>query len=154
MGLKNWVGPIVIVCFIFSLCPPLAANPGVNWHSFQSGMKKITDENKKGFLHFYTDRCKYCKLMNQKTFTDEAVIAFLNQNFVPIRVDASAQREIAKKYGVYRFPNSWFIAEDQSGIGKRPGFIPADTLLRMLQYIESNSFKKMSFQDFIDKNSQ
>ena len=148
---KNWLCLIIFFALIFAASSVLALNTEINWQSYQSGMKKIADENKKGFIHFYTEWCTYCKLMNQKTFANDAVIAYLNENFVPIRVDAEEQRDVAKKYGVSKFPNNGFIAEDQSEIGKRPGFIPADMLLKMLEYIDSESFKAMSFKDFMDK---
>ena len=151
MRSKIWLSLILFSVIIFSAASVLALNPEIKWQSYQSGMKKIADENKKGFIHFYTDWCTYCKLMNQKTFTNDAVIAFLNQNFVPIRVDAEEQRDVARKYGVSSFPNNGFIAEDQSEIGKRPGFIPPDLLLKMLEFIDSESFKSMSFKDFMDQ---
>ena len=151
MRSKIWLCIILISVIIFSAASVLALNPEIKWQSYQSGMKKIADENKKGFIHFYTDWCTYCKLMNQKTFTNDAVIAFLNENFVPIRVDAEEQRGVARKYGVSSFPNNGFIAEDQSEIGKRPGFIPPDLLLKMLEFIDSESFKSMSFKNFMDQ---
>lgn len=151
MWFKKWMGPAIVISILFAFSPALAAaDSEIKWYSYQSGMKKINDENKKGFLHFYTDWCTYCKLMNRQTFTDDAVVAFLNQNFVPIRVNAEKQREVAKKYGVSKFPNSWFIAEDKSEIGERPGFISADILLKMLKYVDTDSFQEMSFKDFVN----
>ncbi|MFP4531359.1 MAG: thioredoxin family protein [Desulfobacterales bacterium] len=151
MRIKNWAGPILFWVLIFAGSPGLASNAEINWTSYQSGMEKIADENKKGFIHFYTDWCTYCKLMDQKTFSDDSVIAFLNENFVSIRVDAEEQQSVAKKYGASSFPTNGFIAEDQSEIGKRPGFIPPDLLLKMLEFIDSESFKTMNFKEFMDQ---
>jgi thioredoxin-related protein len=139
--------------FALVLAPSvMAAGSAVNWNTYDSGMKKIKNQNKKGFIHFYTDWCTYCKLMNQKTFSDDSVAAYLNDNFIPIRINADQQREVAEEFGVQRFPNNWFIAEDHSNIGRRPGFIPAETLLQMLKYVDSDSFRKMSFQDYMDNH--
>ncbi|MFO7838795.1 MAG: thioredoxin family protein [Desulfosalsimonadaceae bacterium] len=126
-----------------------AEGSAVNWNSYETGIKKISEQNKKGFIHFYTDWCKYCKKMDQETFSDETVAAYLNENFVPIRINAEEQETVAEEYGVSRFPNNWFIAEDQSSLGKRPGFIPADALLHMLRYVNSESYKEMTFQDYM-----
>jgi len=151
MNFSNLIRWMIIFSIIIAFSSAaMAANQDINWYSYKNGMEKINNENKKGYIHFYTDWCTYCKLMNQKTFTDESVIAFLNENFVPIRVNAEEQRDVAKKYGVSKFPNNWFIGEDQAEIGKRPGFIPADIMLKMLQYVSSDSFKDMSFQDYVD----
>mgnify|MGYP002395166942 CR=1 FL=1 len=153
MNQKKWIYWTFIFSIIFAFSTAaMAANQEINWYSYKAGMEKISKENKKGYIHFYTDWCTYCKIMNQKTFTDDSVIAFLNQNFVPIRVNAEEQRDVAKKYGVSKFPNNWFIGEDKSEIGKRPGFIPAEIMLKMLQYVSSDSFKNMSFQDYMDSS--
>jgi len=123
----------------------------IKWYSYKEGIKKMKNENKKGFLHFYTSWCTFCKLMNANTFTDQKVIAFLNENFVPIRVNAEEEQDVAKTYNVNRFPNTFYIAEDISTIGNRPGFIPADILLEMLTYVHTNNYKKMSFNDYMEK---
>lgn len=132
----------------------MAGGSAVQWSGYEAGMKKISEQNKKGFIHFYTDWCKYCKMMTQKTFSDEAVAAYLNQNFVPIRVNAEKQKTVAEEYGVSRFPNNWFIAEDQSSLGKRPGFIPAEDLLHMLRFVHAERYKEMTFQDYMENNDQ
>ncbi len=129
------------------------AETGIKWISYTDGIKKIKEENKKGFLHFYTDWCTYCKIMNKNTFADKAVIDYLNENFVPIRVNAEKERDPAKKYNVDRFPTNFFIAGDGSTIGNRPGYIPPDMMLNMLKYIKTDSYKSISFSDFLAKKN-
>ncbi|MFO7997365.1 MAG: thioredoxin family protein [Bacteroidales bacterium] len=144
------IGALFIVAVCFAITPVNSLHAEIKWNSYETGMNKISEENLKGFLHFYTDWCTYCKKMNQETFSDDSVADYLNQNFVPIRINAEKQREVAKKYGVSRFPNNWFISEDSSDIGSQPGFIPPDALLKMLQYINTDSFEDMSFQEFME----
>lgn len=140
------------------LAPAAAGGAGqeaeINWRSYQSGTRLIRAQNKKGFIHFYSQNCRYCSLMNRKTFSDKDVASYLNENFVPIRVNTEKQAGLAEEFGIMGVPSSWFIAEDLSNIGSRPGFIPAEMLLDMLRYVDTESFKKMSFQDFVDKSRQ
>jgi thioredoxin-related protein len=123
----------------------------IKWYSYKDGMEKIKKENKKGFLHFYTNWCTFCKLMNSNTFSDPKVISYLNDNFVPIRINAEQEQDVAKSYNVNRFPTTFFIAEDISSIGNRPGYIPAGDLLDMLIYIHSNSYKTMTFSAYMEQ---
>jgi thioredoxin-related protein len=123
----------------------------IKWQSYQEGVEKIKKENKKGFLHFYTDWCTYCKLMNANTFTDKKVIDFLNENFVPILINAEKQQDVAQTYNANKFPFSVFIAEDISTIGSRPGYVPPDVMMDMLLYVQTNTYKTMTFNDFIEK---
>jgi thioredoxin-related protein len=136
--------------------PAMAENKEIQWQPYDTGMKMIKEQNKKGFLHFYTDWCTYCKIMNKQTFVDPKVIDYLNNNFISIRVNADKQKDVAKKYGVSRFPSTWFIAEDSTSLSNQPGFIQPDMLLDMLKFLNTDSFKEMKFSEFIanQKNSQ
>ncbi len=128
-----------------------AATPTIQWYSYQDGIAKIKKENKKGFLHFYTDWCTFCKLMNANTFTDKKIIANLNENFVPILVNAEKDRDVAKNYNANKFPYTVFIAEDTSTIGSRPGYVPPDLLQDMLAYVLTNTYKNMTFNEYMEK---
>jgi len=127
-----------------------ADDSSVQWHSYEAGMEKIKSEGKLGFLHFYTDWCTYCVLMNKQTFADKQVADYLNKHFISIRVNAETEKAVAREYGVYQFPSTWFISEDAETIANRPGFIPPDLMITMLKYLHSGDYKKMKFQDYMD----
>ena len=136
---------------LWLLMAALAEQSVIKWYSYQEGVEKIKKENKKGFLHFYTDWCTYCKLMNANTFTDKKVIAFLNENFIPILVNAEKQQDVAKNYNATKFPFTVFISEDISTVGNRPGYIPPDIMMDMLIYVQTNNYKTMTFNDYMEK---
>ncbi|MFZ2633339.1 MAG: thioredoxin family protein [Desulfosalsimonadaceae bacterium] len=148
-----------VFAFLFSViivCPPSDAadtkpadNPGIQWQPYASGIKAIKDQKKKGFLHFYTDWCTYCKVMNKNTFTDPKIIAYLNENFIPIRVNADKEKAVAREFRVSPVPDNWFITEDASSLHIRPGYIPPEELLVMLKFLHTDSFKTMKFPEFI-----
>lgn len=149
---------ITTLCIILSLyfTPAMAENKAIQWQPYDTGIKMIKEQNKKGFLHFYTDWCTYCKIMNKQTFVDPKIIDYLNNNFISIRVNADKQKDVAKKYGVSRFPSTWFISEDSTSLSNQPGFIKPDMLLDMLKFLNTDSFKEMKFSEFVtnQKNSQ
>ena len=141
---KFFIYAAVFFLIIFSTVPAAVADKkSIDWQSYEAGIQKIKEQKKKGFLHFYTDWCRYCKIMNAQTFTDPKIIAYLNDNFIPIRVNAEKQRNVASKYGVNRFPNTWFLSEDSSSLTSQPGFLPADQLLAILKFLKTDSFKSM-----------
>jgi thioredoxin-related protein len=70
--------------------------------------------------------------MDRKTFTNPEVVGMLNRNFIPIRVDADRDKAAASLYRVTGLPDIWFLAETGEVIGHRPGFIPADQMLKVL----------------------
>ncbi len=124
---------------------------GMNWYSYDDGIKKIKSGEKLGFIYFYTDWCTYCKMMDQQTFSNKTVNNFLNTNFIPIRVNADKEKAVAKEYSVTGYPSNWFIASDGQPIANRPGFISPDQMMGMLKYLNSGSYETMSFSDYLEK---
>jgi thioredoxin-related protein len=114
---------------------PWAASEQIDWHAYESGMARSRFEKKKVFLFFYADWCTYCVEMERKTFKDPAVIAALNRNFIPIRVDSDREKAVTTFFRVNGLPDSWFLAENGEVIGHRPGFIPADQMMKILTVI-------------------
>lgn len=113
----------------------LAAADKIDWHSYESGMARGKFEKKKVFLYFHAQWCTYCLEMERTTFKDPAVIAALNRNFIPIRVDSERETAPAALYRVKGLPDLWFLAESGEVIGHRPGFIPAEQLMKILNAV-------------------
>ena len=105
----------------------------IEWQSYTDGMARGQFEKKKVFLHFYAEWCAACKTMADNTFKDPGVIASLNKDFIPIRVDVDRQRQTSAMYRVKALPDTWFIAEDTDIIGHQPGYIPPQQLMQILK---------------------
>jgi thioredoxin-related protein len=146
------VGSIFAVVFMLGLilAGVTVAAGGIQWHPYKAGMDLGKKENKKIFLHFWAQWCDSCKIMAKETFADSAVIAYLNKNFISIRVNSDKERTIVSTYNVRGLPDNWFIAEKNEIIGNQPGNIPPDKFLPLLRYIHSDSYKKMSFGKFLE----
>lgn len=126
-----------------------AGDGGIQWVSYAEGRQRGEAENKKVFLVFNADWCRYCLKMEKETFQDPTVIAYVNRNFVPVTVNSDREQEIAADYKVRGLPSTWFITEKGDRIESRPGFIPAKEMLTILKYIGSDSYLSMSYQDFV-----
>ncbi len=133
-----------------SLPSGFASSGGIKWRSYEDGLSAAKNDSKKLLVTFYADWCTYCKVMDRETFKDMEVVKYINDNFVPIRVNSDTERDTANTFKVRGLPDTWFISEDQEVIGHRAGYIPAETMIQVLQYINTNSYKEMSFQNFVD----
>jgi thiol:disulfide interchange protein len=138
MTLKNFgcIALMLIVLLIGFPVDGVAANE-IEWQSFAVGMTRGKSENKKVFLHFYADWCATCKLMKEKTFKDPGVIASLNENFIPVKVNVDEEREASAMFKVRLLPDTWFIAENKKIIGHRPGYISPEQLKAILNMLLS-----------------
>jgi thioredoxin-related protein len=142
----------LVALLLFGIIPSAASQSlqGIQWTTFEEGRQRSEDENKKVFLVFNADWCRYCLKMEKETFQDPTVIAYVNRNFVPIRVNSDRQQEIAMKFGVRGLPDTRFINEKGEVITYRPGYIAADELLKVLKFISSDSYLSMSFTAFLE----
>jgi len=122
-------------CLSIGFLGETSAAEGINWHSYEEGLVVSKAEKKKVFLHFYAVWCVYCGKMAKETFQNPAVVSYLNNNFIPVRVDTDKQPDTAMKYGVTGLPSTWFLTRMGEAIGAVPGFIPPDTLLSMLKKV-------------------
>ena len=147
-----WILMIVLLP-AFIPCPEASATDGgIQWLSYAEGRDRGEAENKKVFLVFDADWCKYCLMMEKETFRDPTVIAYVNRNFVPIKVNSDREQTIARKYNVRGLPSTWFLSETGDKIGSRPGYIPADEMLQVLKFIGTDSYRSMNFQTFVKKD--
>jgi thioredoxin-related protein len=155
---KTWPLMAIALILMFSLfsgaidaVATQAGNGGIQWSSYAEGRQRGEAENKKVFLVFNADWCRYCLQMEKETFQDPTVIAYVNRNFIPISVNSDKEQKIAAKYNVRGLPSTWFISENGDRIGNRPGYIDSDEMLNILKYIGTDSYQSMSFQSFMKK---
>jgi thioredoxin-related protein len=113
---------------VFMFASGSASSTGIEWHSYDDGMARGKFEKKKVFIHFTADWCHYCGVMEAETFKDPAIISSLNENFISIKVDFDKEANTSALYGVKGLPDTIFIAENGSIIGRRPGYIPPNVM--------------------------
>lgn len=145
----GFMGGLLLLVMVL---PIAASADGIKWYTYEKGMAAGKEEGKKIFLHFYADWCRYCKQMDSKAFSDNAIVGYLNSNFIPIRVNSDKQSKIAMKYRVRGLPTTWFLRENGDKIVWRPGYIGEDDLLGYLKFIQTDSYKHMSLKDFLKQS--
>jgi thioredoxin-related protein len=128
---------IPLFCLLIWLPYSSFSADSINWYTYSEGLTLGKSEKKIVFLHFYADWCRYCKKMTQETFMDSSVIAYLNANFVSIRVNSDKEKKLASDYGVRGLPTTWFLKENGEKVGPIPGYISPDKLLLMLKKIHT-----------------
>ena len=87
--------------------------------------------------------------MEEESFTQPEIAKFLNENFVPIRVDVDKEKKIASSYYVRSLPTSWFLEPDGSKITNIPGYVNPKLFLTILKYIASESCRKMTLKEYM-----
>jgi len=75
-----------------------AYNP-VNWYPWgKEAFEKAKRENKLIFLSIGYSTCHWCHVMEEESFTDDAVAKLLNDSYISIKVDREEFPQLDKKY--------------------------------------------------------
>ena len=124
-------------------------NGPIKWYSYDEGMALGKRQGKKIFLYFWAEWCAFCEKMERETLNKSLVSSYLNKNFISIKVNSDKKKETASLYYVRGFPTSWFLTGDGQKISNLPGYVPPDMFLRILNFIHSDSYKKITFGDYL-----
>jgi len=75
-----------------------AWNP-VDWYSWgDEALAKAKNDNKPIFLSIGYSTCHWCTVMERESFEDAKTAAFINKNFIPIKVDREERPEVDAYY--------------------------------------------------------
>ncbi len=75
-----------------------ASNP-VDWYPWgDEALERARRENKPIFLSIGYSACHWCHVMERESFTDPAVAAILNENFISIKVDREERPDVDEIY--------------------------------------------------------
>jgi len=127
------------------------ASNDIAWNDYTPGMTRAGEEDKNIFLYFHAAWCGYCTKLKKETFTDDRIKAYLSDHFVSIGVDTEKRKKLSRQWGVRGLPTLWFLEPDGTKINSLPGFVNADQLLSILQYIHTQSYKNMSYQEYVQQ---
>ncbi len=85
------------------------------------------------FVDAYTTWCGPCKMMDRNTFSDPAVGAFFNENFVNLKLDMEKGDGIdfAHKYEVRAFPSFLFLNAEGAVLFRSMGYRPPANFLEV-----------------------
>lgn len=126
-----------------------AETTGVSWVGYDEGMALGKKDGKKIMLHFYADWCHYCKKMNSEIFSQSESADFINNNFIPIRVNSDNEQQLAEAYRVSGLPSTWFLDKNGEEILNIPGFLPKEMFMSYMKFIQTDSYQTMSFRKFM-----
>jgi len=143
---------LLVFLLVFQVLPAESAESGsVQWHSYEEGLALGKSNAKKVFINFFAQWCGYCRKMDASTFTDRSVIDYINANFIAVKVDVDKERHVAAQYNISPLPDLWFVSKDGEAIGNKPGYMTAKDLLPVLKFIQTESYLKMSYSQFLEK---
>jgi len=131
-------------CFLLALLfapvatpvPVRAQTAEVKWRSdYDSARKEAKTKGLPMVLDFGTKNCFFCQKMDATTFRDARVVNLINQQFIPLKIDAQEETVlvIVQKLGINAYPTFVFAAPDGNILDKFEGFKEPDAFHEALQ---------------------
>ncbi|MBN8575512.1 MAG: DUF255 domain-containing protein [Cytophagales bacterium] len=148
----------------------------VKWLTFEQAVEKSKTEKRKIFIDVYTDWCGWCKVMDQKTFTDPKIAALLNEKFYPVKFDAEQTAEVVFRGTTFKFvpygnkgshqlamallnnqmsyPNFVFLDEDFRiiplipGYQSLPGYRKPEDFHIFVAFVSGDFYKTKQLEDY------
>lgn len=142
----------------------------IEWISFEEAVARCEKNPKKVIIDIYTDWCGWCKKMDRDAYSNEQIADYINKNFYAVKFNAEQTESIEfdghtfkfiaqGNRGVHElaaaltnnklsFPTTVFMDEQLRIIQPIAGYMNAQSLDPILQYIGGDKFKTTKWEEF------
>ncbi len=147
--MKKMVGILVIGLLVSTQLKAQAQE--ITWYSFEEVIDKVEATPKMILIDVYTDWCGWCKKMDKETFTDKEVIAYVNENFYAVKLNAEdskkkfefrgreySEEDMARAMRVQSYPNFVIMDAAMENITQLPGYREAKPFVSSLVALLEN----------------
>src|SRR5262245_37499880 len=113
-----WLLPLSLLVSVSS-----ASAEEVSWrHDYAHARKEAEEKNRPLLLDFGTESCFWCKRLDATTFKDAAVVELLAQRFIPLKIDAHKESQLASSLQINSYPTIIIGAPDGRILGTIIGY--------------------------------
>ncbi|MSO76084.1 MAG: thioredoxin domain-containing protein [Alphaproteobacteria bacterium] len=134
-GLAVWLGAGLLV--IAGAAPAGAApvrDPAIPWQAWSDAVfERARQENRFVLLSLQSWWCPWCHTMNEVTYADPSVRAYLDRHYIMVRVDQDSRPDIANRYERWGWPATVLFGPDGGEIVKLRGFYSPEFFLPILE---------------------
>src|SRR5437667_8236398 len=115
---------------------PLSAKPAIPWQPWSADVfARAKREHRFVLLDLEAVWCHWCHVMDEMTYSDDRVIALMNQRYIAVRVDQDSRPDLSNRYEDYGWPATVVFGSDGKGIVRRQGYIEPRQMTAMLKAI-------------------
>lgn len=147
----------------------------VKWYSIEEAVILNQQEPRKIFIDVYTEWCKWCKVMDQKTFSNPVIANYLNTKYYPVKLDGEYKKDITIGGTTYKFvpqgrngyhelaatllqgkmsyPSSVFLNEKIQVLTVQAGFNGPDVFDQIVKFFGEDYYLNKSWEEFIAEYS-
>jgi len=134
----------------------------IEWMDLEEAQKLSMETDTPIFVFVEAEWCIYCRQMEREVFPEDEVIRMMEEEYLPVSIDLDSrekmvfngqemtEREFARMMEVTTTPTIIFISPDGDEMGRQLGYNPTDRFLALLQFVKSEQFGEISFEDYLN----
>ena len=105
---------------LFAAAPPPG---GIKWQTDLKTAHRLSQQTGKPMLFvFGADWCTWCKKLEKSTLTDKQLVAYINDNFVPIHIDADRDPRVVQILEAEALPCAVILSPNADLLGRINGY--------------------------------
>jgi thioredoxin-related protein len=133
-----------------------------DWLTMEEAVADVQAGDRLLLVYGYAAWCGYCVRFDREVFTDDAVQAYVNEHYAPVRLDLESAEEVpffdatvtmaqlGAAMAISGTPTSVFVDGDGTLITKLPGYTDPETYLLALRYVREEAYETVAFEDFLE----
>src|SRR2546429_1567181 len=116
--------------FLFSPRPNRADE--IRWREWgEDAFREAKETGKPVLLSLSAVWCHWCHVMDETSYSDEGVISFINEHFIPVRVDNDQRPDVNARYNMGGWPTTAFLTPDGEILAGAT-YVPPDQMKDLL----------------------
>lgn len=109
----------------------------IGWLSWgEEAFERAQREDKPILLAISAVWCHWCHVMDETSYSDEAVIAAINSRYIPVRVDNDRRPDVNARYNQGGWPTTAFLTPDGALLAGAT-YLPPDQMRQALDQISN-----------------
>lgn len=143
----------------------------IKWLTIAEVEKLNQEKPKPIIVDFYTDWCGWCKHMDKTTYSDPAVVSFINRYFYPVKINAESADTVVFRGKIYppvksgskyvsglavemmggkmSYPTTVFLYDKEKINIVVPGYLDVIKMQGFLIYFIENAYLSTNINDFL-----
>jgi thiol:disulfide interchange protein len=142
--MKHQLITFMLVCLLLSgvttvLAKVNDAEPEIAWQpSTVAIYEQAKQQSKLVFLDLTAEWCQFCKKMDETTYRDAEVVAYINEHFLPVRVGDEGAGDLVEYYRQHARPGTVMLNADGVEILHKRGYLNPQLMLWMMMAVVQN----------------
>jgi uncharacterized protein len=104
----------------------------IRWREWgEDAFREAKETGKPVLLSLSAVWCHWCHVMDETSYSDEGVIGFVNEHFIPVRVDNDQRPDVNARYNMGGWPTTAFLTPEGEILAGAT-YVPPDQMKELL----------------------